>query len=332
VTILPRGVTAYVASPIQPTDGFITRSGTGLTLNGAPYRFDGLNIYAVNSDGGCVPASNVNSDLDALSGQEVFRAFFFQTWATTNGVRDWSRFDATIAAAAAHNMRVIPVLANEWNYCDGPMKYLPWWQSGYKTTVNPGELTSYRQWVHDIVSRYAANPTIAMWDLVNEGEGRNADGSCSEANAKATLVNFSNDVGGMVHALDPNHIVTLGTISGECGSVDNDYQTVYASPGSDLCDYHDYGFVTSPMGNTDAYNGVAASLRRCEADGKPLAVLEMGIRGKRLTTRSTLFDKKFAAEFAAGSVGNLMWDYAAHPYGSYEIGPQDPSVTLVKTY
>ena len=311
-----------------------------MVLAGQPYRFDGFNIYNVNSDGGCVPKIDPASAFAAIgSGQELFRAWFFQGWATKGGQRDWTTFDNTLAAAQAAGVKIVAALANEWDYCDGPQKYLGWWQSGYKSTVNAGELTSYRQFVADIVSRYANNPTIAMWNLVNEGEARNSDGSCSESTAATALRAFSDDVGGMVHGLDPNHIVTLGTISGECGSNEGNYQMVYASPGSDLCDYHDYGFATSPMGNTDPYNGLQASIDRCHANNKPLAVLETGIHYTQLSPptldqRATLLGQKFNAQFAAGVVGMLMWDYSPTPQSQYdyEIGPSDPSTGLLTTY
>ena len=282
-----------------------------------------MNIYDVNSNGDCVPSTDPNADLNALPGQEAFRAYFFQNWATKNGGRDWTRMDATLAAAAAHGEKIVAVLANEWNYCDGPTKFLPWWQSGYATTVNAGELTSYRQWVAEIVSRYANNPAIGIWQLVNEGEARNADGSCSEATAMTAMRSFADDVGGLIHTLDHNHLVSVGPISGECGTNEADYQTVYASPGADVCDYHDYGFPTSPGGNTDPWNGLGVSISRCHAIGRPIIVGEMAIHTTTtLTERAAEFSAKFSWQFVNGVAGSLMWDYSPTPQAppSYEIG------------
>jgi mannan endo-1,4-beta-mannosidase len=302
-----------------------------LTLNGSPYWFDGMNIYDVNSNGGCVPPTEPSTDLDAVSGQEVFRSYFFQNWATKNGARDWTRMDATVAAAAAHHEKVIAVLANEWDYCDGPPKYLDWWQGGYANAVNFGELTSYREWVAEIVTRYADNPAIAMWQLVNEGEARNADGSCIEATAASAMRSFADDVGGLVRSLDPNHLISFGAITGECGTNESDYQTVNASPAIDVCDYHDYGYPDSPEGNPDPYNGLAAAITRCHNLGKPLIVGEMGI-GTTTTfaDRANQFDQKFAWQSQNGVAGSLMWDYAPNPQPppSYDIGPTDPSAAL----
>jgi mannan endo-1,4-beta-mannosidase len=334
-TTAPTSTTTPVPNTSVTANGFVQRSGGGLVLDGKTFRFDGTNIYDVNSNGNCVPATDLNADLNALPGQEVFRAYFFQNWATKNGVRDWTRMDATVATAAAHGEKIIAVLANEWNYCDGPTKYLPWWQSGYATTVNPGDLTSYRKWVAEIVARYANNPAIGLWQLVNEGEARNADGSCSETTAMTAMRSFADDVGGLIHTLDPNHLVSVGPVSGECGTNEADYQTVYASPGADVCDYHDYGFPTSPGGNTDPWNGLGVSISRCHAIGRPIIVGEMGIHTTTtLTDRATEFSAKFSWQFANGVSGSLMWDYSPTPQAppSYEIGPTDPSAALLRQF
>src|SRR4029079_16389292 len=106
------------------SDGFVTRSGTHLTLNGQPFTFVGINIYNANNRGYCWYSLNNDSLLAdtfyVLPPGSVGRAWFFQPQATTNGVRDWSAFDATLELAAQRGIRVIPVLANEWADCDGP--------------------------------------------------------------------------------------------------------------------------------------------------------------------------------------------------------------------
>jgi endo-1,4-beta-mannosidase len=328
-----------VATPSPtPGAGFVVRSGTTLNLAGAPYRFDGLNMYtAVQAP--CWWQQSLDQGLTAIgSGQEVARVFAFQRTASTNGVRDWRYMDAALATFRAHGVRVIWVLTDQWNGqpCtdSATNRTLGWYQTDYKTTVEGA--TTYRDWVAQVVTRYRNDPTILAWQLVNEGEARNADGSCSEASATAALRSFADDVGGLVKSLDPNHLVSLGTISGECGSNEADYQNVNASSSIDLCDYHDYGFDTSPMGNTDPYNGLQVSLNRCHADGKALMVAEMGIHYEQLTSpttayRATLFDAKLSAQFTAGSVGELIWRWslAYHPDQDQEVAPGDPSLGLL---
>src|SRR5665811_519020 len=70
------------------------------------------------------------------------------------------------------------------------------------------ETVSSRQWVQEVVSRYKNDPTIAMWQLMNEAEIKTGDSSSSCAST-ADLYNFATDVSGMVKSIDPNHLVNL---------------------------------------------------------------------------------------------------------------------------
>ena len=105
----------------------------------------------------------------------------------SNGSFNWANFDQVLAIAAAHDDRVIPVLANQYNYCDGPAKDLAWYQNGYRNTVEAGDVVTYRQYVSDLVARYTDSPTVAMWQLVNEGEAISSDGTCDGGRAQCPL-------------------------------------------------------------------------------------------------------------------------------------------------
>lgn len=341
-----------------PSSGIVGRSGTELVVAGQPYHFTGINIYMAASGG--TPSScggelypNVGVPLAQMPNGIVFRFWAFQDFFVSNGAFNWSNFDLVLQMAAEHQDRVIPVLANQYNYCDGPAKDLAWYQSGYQTTVSSGDLVSYRQYVADVVTRYAGNPTVAMWQLVNEGQAVNDNGSCDESAALSALLSFSNDVGGLIHSLDPHHLVSLGTLAGYsgsglqwCGAANGDYQTLMASPGNDVCDFHDYGYPSSPMGNPQTPD-LATAIQMCHADGKPIMVAETGIfasASNQLATRAAQFQAKFSSQFQAGVVGELMWDWANIPqyvspvadpdYGifpasSFDGYQADPSLSLL---
>lgn len=317
--------------------GFVTRSGSGLTVAGQPYTFRGLNIY---------DAYRINIDralTKIRSGQAVFRAFFYQHMATVNGTRDWTALDRVVKAAGAHHVRVIPVLADQWGAStDGPTKYLSWWPTpyggdGYKTKIwGSTDLVPYRQWVSEVVTRYRDDPAIAFWQLINEGEAPNPDGSANETTARQAIRTFADDVGGLVKSLDTHHPVALGTLPGEVGSNEADYSYIYASPSIDIADYHDYGSPYSPLGNTDPYNGLQATIDRAHALNKPIVVDEMGIHWTRLDVptinrRSQLFHNKMLAQSRAGVAGSLLWCWSdpASATQDYEIGPGDPSLKLL---
>ena len=47
----------------------------------------------------------------------MLRAWFFQQLATTDGQRDWTAFDRTLATARAHGYRVVATLIDQWGNC-----------------------------------------------------------------------------------------------------------------------------------------------------------------------------------------------------------------------
>jgi hypothetical protein len=336
-----------------PDSGFVTRSGSTLLLDGAPYRFAGINVYNAASGGttsscGGGLYSNVGVPLSDMPSGTVIRFWAFQNFFVSGGTFDWANLDQVLAIAAAHGDKVIPVLANEYQSCDGETKDLTWYQSGYKSAIAPGDLVPYRQYVTDIISRYSTNPTIAMWQLVNEGEAVNSDGSCDESAALNALSGFSNDVGGLIHELDPHHLVSLGTLAGYsgtgaqwCGASFGDYKTLMASPGNDVCDFHDYGHPGAPMGNPVAPN-LSTAIQMCTADDRPIMVGETGIIADSpvgLIPRADSFRAKLAAQFQAGVVGVLMWDWAVKPEyatpdtaADYGIFAGDPSLSVMSDF
>jgi hypothetical protein len=335
VTALALPVSAHASS------GFVTRTGTKLLLNGRPYQFAGLNIYNANSRNNCWytmgTGPGLDSSLSAAPGATVFRAWFFQQEATLNGLRDWSAFDHALAVAKAHGVRVIATLADQWGACEnGAYKSESWYQSGYASTVAVGYTQPYRAWVAAVVSRYRNDPTIMAWQLMNEAEDLTALGGSCSPTSDATLKSWTADMATLVKGKDANHLLSLGTIgTGQCGGLD--YAGLYSVSGIDLCEYHDYSAPTLAMPG-DQWHGLQAQLNRCAALNKPLFVGESGITGVGgLGTRASDFQAKFTAQFSAGVVGELIWDWRTGSEGgssltSYEVGPGDPVLALLAQY
>jgi len=318
----------------------VGRSGTEFTLNGQPWSFTGFNIYQANSRSNCSYSMGTGGALaTALSaigpGAEVFRAWFFQREATTNGQRDWSAFDHTLAVARAHGVRVIVTLGNQWGSCESTTsqyKWASWYQGGYKTQVLPGTTVAYRQWVQEIVSRYRNDATIAMWQLMNEAEIK-LDNTSTCGNT-SDLYNFAADVSGLVKSIDPNHLVSLGTMgAGQCGSKGGDYQRIHSISTIDTCEYHDYGHETTALPSN-----LRSDLAACNALGKPLFVGESGIQaasvGGTLADRAAAFEAKCAAMFSAGVRGFLVWSWnnAAPTTRNWPVGPGDPTIKVITGY
>ena len=318
---------------------FVRRYRNILLVGEQRFRFTGLNIYNANSNGSCAyPMATGDAlarSLRALTGRNrVIRAWFFQNMATTDGVRDWKAFDHTLAVARAHGVRVIPVLANQWSNCDtSGFKNPNWYVSGYKLRAD-GDLVSYRSWVAAIGKRYRADPTILAWQLINEAQVSNDDGSCT-VNGGAILKAWAADVSTVLKAVDPRHLVSIGTVGdGRCGTTGRDYLSLYSLPTVDLCEYHDYGSLSPMPGYGE--QGLQTRIAQCNLLGKPLFVGESGIRVDALANvdeRAAAFDRKFQAQFAAGVVGELVWNWDL--YGSraeFDVGPGDPTLNVLARY
>jgi mannan endo-1,4-beta-mannosidase len=322
--------------------GFVTAAGTHLLLNGQPYKFAGLNYFQANVTA-AIPCwgGNANANLDAqlaaMGPGRMLRAWFFQNEATTNGTRDWAAFDHTLAVAKAHGFKVIATLANQWDSCgEGPYKTLAWYQGGYKTTVEPGDTVPYRAWVQEVVARYKADPTVAFWELVNEPEDAPTSANCSASDETAgepVMYSFAADVSGLIHSIDPNHLVSLGGGgNGNCGTRYTDYAKVMAIPTLDLCSVHDYWGATVPL-STDPSNGIQLRIDECDALGKPIYTGESGIRVQdvpSLQARASDFQAKISAQLGAGEVGFVAWNWwATTPNTDYQIGPGDPTLPVL---
>ncbi len=114
-----------------------------------------------------------------------------------------------------------------------------------------------------------------------------------------------------------------------------------SSPGNDVCDYHDYGYPSNPMGMPFAPN-LATAIEMCHANGKPIMVAETGIYARsdaELAPRAAEFSAKFSAQFQAGVVGELMWCWAVKPAyvsaesdANYGVFPGDPSLGVLSPF
>jgi YVTN family beta-propeller protein len=338
-------VTVLDDSP-PPPPSFVTREGTKLLLDGHPFRPVGLNIYNANSNGTCwypMDGSVLDDSLTAIgSGVNAMRAWFFQNLATANGSRDWTAFDRTLSTARAHGYKVIATLGNQWADCDQGYGYkdTSWYESGYKQQ-DPAGTVSYRDWVQEVVSRYKNDPTILAWQLLNEPEVLPYNGAdCStvpESSAESLLYSFASDISGLIKSIDPNHLVSLGTIgSGQCGAQYTDYKQVMSIPTLDLCEFHDY--VPGQPIPGDQYNGLQFRIDECNELNKPLLVGELGVKpsdvGGTLADRADTVSSKLCAQFGAGIAGALLWAWNkdSSTLDNYDIGPGDPVLDVLRPW
>ena len=293
----------------------------------------GLNIYNANSRWNCWYPLGFNdgalADTLTASGVRTFRAWFFQRLATTNGARDWAAFDHTFAVARSMGVKVVVTLMDTGGTCDsGQWHYADWFASGYRSPFGT-DLRSYRDYVSEIVTRYRSEASILAWQIGNELETKNPDGTCGSA---SSMDAFAADIAGLIKSIDSSHLVSVGTIgSGQCGAQGSaEYRALHASPNVDLCEYHDYSDPSNPMPG-DQWNGLQTRLTDCAAVGKRLFVGEVGIAASD-PNRASEFAAKIDAQFGAGVVGFLPWEWRAAGQGGgdqYAIGPGDPTLAVL---
>jgi mannan endo-1,4-beta-mannosidase len=351
------GSGALTATTSNAPAGFVTRSGQQLLLNGQPYFFTGINIYNANSVNNYWYTMGTGSALDQAltdigSDIKVMRAWFGQWLANPHGTGiDWTIFDHTISTAAAHGFKVIVTFADQdGSWDDGIHKTLDsnWYQSGYKTQVSNvasswGAVNSmtYKDFVGTVVNRYKNDPTVLMWQLINEAETKNSDGTCPTSTDDAgrdALRAFADDMGAYVKGLDPNHLVSLGSIgSGQCGMSGDRYGYVHASPYIDLLEMHDYVATSNGLWG-DAFNGVQKRFNDAAALNKPLFFGESGMDPSDpavggTTNRASMLKQKWTAQFNAGAVGLVAWEWrnAGQTGGDqYTIPAGDPVVDSLR--
>jgi hypothetical protein len=349
---------------------FVQRSGTELTLGGAPWRFIAYNDYQLTSlPGGYVCGrAATQSAIDevmrnaAASGASAIRTWFFQSYYDVNAqgrwrAPSWAAFDRVLNAAARYGLKVIPVLVNEYQDCEPPSvtKNLGFFQSAY-AQPGYGYPLSFKSYAVTVARHYANDPRIAFWQLGNELYDDTPSGctALAESQGAHALRAFADAMTGALKAVDPNHLVSLGTQgSGQCGLAWSDYQSVMAGA-VDLCEYHDYDDVTQPV-PSDGYNRLAQRIEQCQALAKPLFIGESGIpadveasgqatgpvTARSLRRRAGFYAAKIAAAFGAGVVGYALWDKEQSASDSswnmqedqgYDIGPNslgyDPTNTV----
>src|ERR1700736_1555057 len=328
------------------SSGFVSASGTQLFVDGAPWSFTGYNAYwltSAHTGHMCGPSltdqqmNDFFAEIAQNSGSVAVRTWFFQSYGAPSA---WWQYDRVLNAAAAHGIKIIPALVNQWGACEPGHPYLrlPWCQSGYKQAGN-GYPLSYRDFAITIARHYANNPTIAFWQLVNEAEAASSHGgSCDAAAAPQALRGFADDVSSAMKSVDHNHLINLGTMGGgQCGTSGASYQ--YGNGGNtDICEIHDYA-PKAIMGGKSS--GTVPDINYCAALNKPLFAGEVGIDASvlpnwsvsgsvtpvTLATRAALFQQKMDELFRLGAIGFLIWSKSPANQSSshFMVGPGDPT-------
>jgi mannan endo-1,4-beta-mannosidase len=325
--------------PADPGDDYVHARGAALAVDGQPFVVRGLDVYNANSRGSCwtdlVDHDGFEGSLRSIgSSANTVRAWFFQEMAQSGDRRDWSVFDRTFAQARRYGVRVVATLENEWADCNSAgEKSSAWYRDGYRHPQGR-QLVPYRDWVKEFARRYADESQLLALQLMNEAS--DANGAACPDDAAVVLQTWAADMVSAVKgdAGDRRHLLSVGTVGGSpasCGTRGEEWKALYAVPGIDLCEYHDYQGVTALPAIVQAH------ITECTALGKPILAGELGVADDD-PLRLDHARAKIDAQLAAGAAGVLVWKWAAFgaraPDGdaAYNVVPGDALLTLLSRY
>jgi hypothetical protein len=320
-------------------------NGTQFVLNNSQFKFVGANIYnAAGSDFFSCGTSYSDQELNdtfhylrTQAGVSVIRFWAFETY--TNNGTDWSGIDRVISLAKQNDLKLIPVLENQWEECTRAGYKYNWWYNGaYKTGYDYP--VAYRDYVRMMVSRYKDEPTIMAWMLMNEAENRD------DTTQGSMIYNFTADMSGLIKSIDSHHLVTLGTIgTGQPGIDGNKFNRLYGISTVDFVEGHDYHAETQALPGSDAhgnlpdyhtcYNSLACDLAVSQSLlHKPFIIGESGIEAGSgfpytLDQRASLFNNKLSGFFSKGTSGFIIWQWDRIDDQGYAFSYDDPLVTVL---
>lgn len=178
----------------QPRPDFVTRTATGLTLNGTPYRIAGINYYPQatpwhefwpNYDPAVIEQDFARMQQLGLNTVRIFVPF--EQW---GGPRINTAYQEQLAdlltRADRHGLKVIVTLFD--------------FRVDYQPLAWPG---ADRQ-LEALLTRFKDNRAILAWDLKNEPDLDYA------AHGRATVDAWLAHIARLARTYDPNHLLTIG--------------------------------------------------------------------------------------------------------------------------
>lgn len=263
--------------PWLTVDGIYIREGVG----GPVYRTVGYNCYVMKAAGGTAAQTMNAAQRDAFfAGLRPNSLTRVWAYAPVGGTFTWAQvlaeLDAIVASAKACGQRLIFALTGMGVAANDAFggKDATWFTNHtWRTSVSGS--TSLQAWTTTVVSRYKDEPTVSVWDIINEPLDTGAAFT-------ADLVLYAQEVAGYVRAANPNALVYAGAMYPSAVGGVSAYQQFFA--GLDFCSYHNY----------DATGYVSASSQAISVPvgmGKPILIDEFGVWAKFIYGTSSDTDK-----------------------------------------
>lgn len=250
--------------------------------------------------------------------------------------------DYIVYRAGQYGVKLIAVLADNWQKADSTYNYAMWATGTNQTDAffaNPTAIGLYQNHIKQIITRkntitgvtYSNDPAIFAWDLINEP--RSTQGSaCLQACSQA-ISTWGINQAAYVRTLDPNHPITIGTEGfWGVGSPYKQYNPSYSTgslwsstTGQDFdtqflsanlfASYHYWPDLWGDVSTTFENNWIAQHDADGKALGKALVLSEFGKQynsttspndAARSAARQTIYDQIFKAYGPAYSTDNTL--------------------------
>ncbi|KAJ7440858.1 CEL4a mannanase [Mycena latifolia] len=364
-TTTSTGQTSTASVPAQT--GFVKASGTRFTLNGAPYTLFGSNSYWLALGG--YSTTDINKALADIvaSGATTVRTWGFNEVTSANGIyfHLWSgstatvntgsnglgALDAVIAAAKAHGLRLIISLTNNWSDYGGMDVYTKQIVgSGQPHDVfytNPSVIAAFKTYVQAVVTRYANEPTILAWELVNEPRCSGSSTTASSTCTVSTITNWVSTMSAFIKSIDSNHLVGLGDegFFNQPGSSDYMYQ---GSAGIDFAanlkistiDFGTFHMYPQGWGETNTVpwgqQWITDHATAMKSTNKPVIMEEFGIDNS--STRASTYSTWYQTVISTGLTGDLIWQAGSQltngptANDGFAIYPTDPVYAVMQSH
>lgn len=239
-----------------------------------------------------------------------------------NGER-FERMDLIIAIAEKYNIRLIPVLVNNWDDYGGKKQYLEWTGNNIEngdlffSEEEPRKL--FKNYIDHIVPRkntitghpYTEEPAILSWELMNEPR--------LSFDKQEILQNWTQEMSSYIKQIDKNHLVSIGSEEEiEIGN-DNENKALHlcALPNVDICSVHLYLFnKNKPVyGNFDQLSQfLGAQFEFSQKENKPILLGEFGV-----SKQTRPFDKE-----PLTVIGDIIRDASRIGYNGYLLWNWSP--------
>ncbi|KAF8184550.1 CEL4a mannanase [Mycena galopus ATCC 62051] len=283
---------------------------------------------------------------------------YFHLWsgstATVNtAATGLGSLDNVIAAAKAHGIRLIVTLTNNWSDYGGMDVYtaqiLGSGQFHDVFYTNPTVIAAFKTYVQTVVTRYANEPTIMAWELVNEPRCAGSTTTASATCNTTTITTWASNISAFIKSIDKNHLVAIGDegFFNEPGSHDFDF--VYQGTlGIDFAanmqistldfgTFHMYPESWGETADVEAWGvqWITDHATVMASANKPAIMEEFGITD---ADRNTTYASWYQAVVSTGLTGDLIWQAGSDltngptPSDGYMIFPTDPVYQLIKSH